>query len=372
MCKVLLFLLLINFVFCHANDGSYLGSGNQLIPIMETDISVQKEILEIKRINKKSVQVNVYYEFFNPNDAKEITVGFEAVSPYGDADVLPVNGRHPSMRNFTVNMDGKDIKYKIAYVYDDSSYVKNGKIKSEKLENIRSILQESEYLKFYYVYHFNALFEKGTTVVKHSYVYDLSNSVDFAYDFSYVLTAANRWANKQIDDFTLIIDMGEFETFNIGKTFFKNNADWEIDGIGKKHEGEERYFFIDEKVKGALRFHLRSGEIVFHKKNFSPQGELYIYIGNEYVYETIPYSYHLQDYINPPTDELEEKVLRNLPYARRGYIFKDKKVQKYYENEVEWYIPDPDYVPNTDALSYPEKEWIMKWKHNNQRINDNE
>ena len=61
-------------------------------------------------------------------------------------------------------------------------------------------------------------------MIKHTYNYDLSSSVYINYEFEYVLTAANRWANKQIDDFTLIIDIGEFETFSIYKSFFKNNS----------------------------------------------------------------------------------------------------------------------------------------------------
>ncbi len=38
-------------------------------------------------------------------------------------------------------------------------------------------------------------------------------------DFRYILTAANRWANGQIDDFTLIIDMETLETIISIKPF---------------------------------------------------------------------------------------------------------------------------------------------------------
>ena len=48
-----------------ANDGAFYASGNHLIPITETDIRVQKEILTLNRVGD-SIQVNVYYEFFNP------------------------------------------------------------------------------------------------------------------------------------------------------------------------------------------------------------------------------------------------------------------------------------------------------------------
>ncbi len=43
------FIILFLFSITHswANDGAYTMSGNQLIPIMESDISVKKEILTL-------------------------------------------------------------------------------------------------------------------------------------------------------------------------------------------------------------------------------------------------------------------------------------------------------------------------------------
>ncbi len=51
-----------------ANDGSYYASGNHLIPVFETDISVKKEILTLKKIRNRFIEVTVYYEFFNPQE----------------------------------------------------------------------------------------------------------------------------------------------------------------------------------------------------------------------------------------------------------------------------------------------------------------
>ncbi len=75
--------ILILSISVSANDGSYYVSGNQLIPIIETDISVRKEILKITRKTKRQVEVSVYYEFFNPGNPKSVIVGFEAFSPGG-------------------------------------------------------------------------------------------------------------------------------------------------------------------------------------------------------------------------------------------------------------------------------------------------
>ena len=46
------FLLLLSTAL-YANDGAFFGSGNHLVPIRETDISVQKEILYLKKIQNK-------------------------------------------------------------------------------------------------------------------------------------------------------------------------------------------------------------------------------------------------------------------------------------------------------------------------------
>ena len=60
----------LSTLFTFANDGVFYASGNQLIPITETDISVKKEVLTINRVGDH-LEVTVYYEFFNPVGEKE-------------------------------------------------------------------------------------------------------------------------------------------------------------------------------------------------------------------------------------------------------------------------------------------------------------
>ncbi|MFC6268532.1 YARHG domain-containing protein [Frigoriflavimonas asaccharolytica] len=316
--------------------------------------------MTLKKIRNQFIEVTVYYEFFNPNEDKKITVGFEAFSPQGDVDGAPKNGHHPYMRDFTVELNNTILKYNVAYV-SDSLYNKKGKIKSldfEKFEGNKS----GNYVDFYYVYHFEANFKKGLNIIKHTYNYDLSGSIDYNYDFEYVLTAANRWSNKQIDDFTLIIDMGEFETFSIDKSFFKSANDWLVNGIGKTENviGVKNSFI----EKDALKFHLQKGNLIFQKKNFKIDGDLRLYSQNYIGIENlsyIPFSYHQIDNINEPQNNLQRKILRNLPFARRGYIFKNKELNDFY-TEMEWYIPNPNYEANIEILTDDEKHWMEKWK----------
>lgn len=64
-----------------ANDASFYMSGNTLVPIKETDISVAKEILTITIGKDRYAKVDVYYEFYNPGKAKTLTMAFEADPP---------------------------------------------------------------------------------------------------------------------------------------------------------------------------------------------------------------------------------------------------------------------------------------------------
>jgi hypothetical protein len=352
-------LILINYS-AFANDGAFFASGNQLIPITETDISVRKEILTLKKMRNQFLEVTVYYEFFNPNEEKKITVGFEAFSPNGDVDGAPKNGHHPYMRDFTVELNNSILKYNVAYV-SDSLYNKKGTIKSldfGKFEGNKS----GNYVDFYYVYHFEANFKKGINIIKHTYNYDLSGSIDFNYNFDYVLTAANRWANKQIDDFTLMLDMGEFETFSINKSFFKNANEWLVNGIGKIEDikGTPNSFIENDAVK----FHLQKGNLIFQKKNFKIYGDLFLYAQNYLGIQNldyIPFSYYQENKINEPQNEFQKKVLKNLPFARRGYIFQNQDLNDFYR-KFEWYISNPNYEPNVEILTENEKKWIEKWK----------
>ncbi len=361
-----LFILLLSQCL-YANDGAFYASGNQLIPISETEISVQKEVLKIKKLDNKYIQVSVYYEFFNPGNAKEIIVGFEAMSPNGDVDGAPKNGKHPYMRDFTVQMNNKALTYQVAYV-EDSLYNQAGKIKAIDLKTFKGNKEGNE-VDFFYVYHFKANFKKGKNIIKHTYTFDVSGGVAYNYYFEYVLTAANRWANKQIDDFTLEIDMGEFEDFYLSKSFYKHSKDWKIKGQGKVQDvagSANSIINVD-----ASRFYIRKGSIVFQKKNFRPKGELYIqsFSPNIGVSETkgvaqyLPYSIYAQDraFFGDNKTAKEKKILRNLPYARRGYIFKDKELQSVYTG-LAWYMPNANYSPADDGLWQAERDWMKQWK----------
>ena len=355
---ILLMMLLPNLIL--ANDGAFFAKGNQLIPISETNISVKKEILTLKKIKNRYIEVTVYYEFFNPKEAKSLTVGFEAYSPQGDVEGAPKNGKHPYMSDFTVELNQEKLYYKVAYV-SDSLYNKAGKIKAIDFKNFEGN-KSGNYVDFFYVYHFEAHFKKGLNIIKHTYKYDVSGSIDYNYDFEYALSPAKRWGNNQIDDFTLIIDNGDFETFSINKSFFKDATEWKIDGVGKTAnvKGTPNAFIQQDAVK----FHIQKGKIIFKKLNFKPDGDLFVYSANHIGFqdfEYLPNSYYQAGNIAKPETDFQRKLLKNLPFARRGYVFQNPELKSYFE-DIDWYIPNPKYVPDVNHLTPEERKWYEKWK----------
>lgn len=383
----LLLLLFTLFFTAKANDGAFYSRGNQLIPIVETNISVKKEILKINRVHgnyDSYYEVSVYYEFYNPSEAKDLLVGFEANAPsptYGPEN-YPY---HPSIHDFKVVVNGVDLPYQVAHVpfekdkdgycsYKIGGYYKNGRFQDLTLEQCEEISYNKEYdyyyddPTFYYVYHFNAHFNPGLNTIQHTYRFEGSGYVMTEYLFDYVLTAANRWANNGIDDFTLEINMGERESFAIRPTFFNSANEWTIQGKGKVTMQEVNLYDYGTVDETRPMFHMLEGSVVFHKKNFHPTGELYLSKPNFYYgeddgdpfktqyFSLSPWFYEM--FIGEVKDPNEKRIMKNLPFAYRGYVFKSVDLQHYFES-TNWYIPNLDYQGGMESMSQGEKEWIQ-------------
>jgi hypothetical protein len=61
---------------------------------------------------------------------------------------------------------------------------------------------------------------------------------------------------------------------------------------------------------------------------------------------------------NKEEKDFLSRVCRNLPYAHRGYVFKDANLKKYFAQQW-WYMPDPTWQMKTDdftevGLRYPD------------------
>ncbi len=376
MRKIIFVICLLVSTISKGNDGAYYASGNHLIPIEECDISVKKEILNIVK-KEDFIYVTVDYTFYNPVKEKTIIVGFEAPSPNGDVNGTPVNGGHPYMYDFKVIMNGEQLDYKKAIVLGDN-YFKDGKVNSLKVSEVINEDFDSNYAGFYYVYHFKAKFKKGENKVIHTYKFKVSGGIAANYDFDYILTAANRWANKQIDDFTLYINMGDDTYFDIENTFCESK-DWTVEN-GRKYDAYMRW--VDAH---CTSFVIDTGGVTLKKQNFSPKGELSLTSLKEWVWMDGPIdvfdsenSYLLSEievFDNKfvlPTKSIDEKsfkILRNLPFAIKGYVFKTKFIQDYYLRQP-WYHPNPNY--KIEKLSGVELEWYNEVLKNKWTLNFHE
>lgn len=360
---ILLFLFSLPISILCANDGAYYASGNHLIPIEETDISVQKEVLSINRVAEDMLEVKVEYSFYNPVKAKSIIVGFEAPSPQGDVDGTPINGNHPYIKNFSVVMNNSSLPFKVAIV-KDSNYYENKAITSKTVAEVTREFNEN-YPDFYYVYYFTADFKKGVNSLTHTYQFQLSSSVEMAYSFEYILTAATRWANKQIDDFTLKIDLGQFQECMINRSFFNSSKEWAVNGTAV-----DISTFVRGDSASVTQFYIQEGAIVFKKMDFRPKNELVLFSTNAGTFgvfdarkTALPFAIGKTNNLKQSIDENSFKILRNLPYARRGYIFKTQTIQQYYES-LPWYVPNNNYKADYAQLTAEEQKWVAAVRAN--------
>jgi len=366
ICIVLIcFLTSLSFTF--ANDGGYYGSGDTLFPIHENIVSLKKEVLTITKRGSYAY-VDVYYELYNPGKEKEIIVGFEADCPSGDAEQYPAsNGGHPYMDKFSVIANNKKLNYTINYILSDESLDSNQR--SISLKKLLAYLNDNEdFEQFMYVYTFKMRFKKGKNIIKHRYRYELSSAVWISYSFSYNLEPANRWANKQIDDFTLILDLGNDEAVNLSLGTDTNGT---VIGITKEQRKQIRFtgdgylvdnYHIDHSqpmddiyFASLENVIVRHGKLIFSQKNFKPSGSLEFFSGRAgedgTLYQTgyyLPFSrsawadYYERAIIDNLTQEyanLYRKAIHNLSLARKGHRFQDRDLYEYFMNSTNWYRP---------------------------------
>jgi len=338
-------IILITLTRVDGNDSSYFARGNQLLPLIETEVEVKKEVLTIRRIDQETVAITVDYVFHLPGeDSKTLLMGFEAQTPYGDVDCTPKSGGHPYIKNFTVTINDKSIPSRIAIFdlvnedlpaqFDEATLVSHGKIPPMIEEGLSD---------FHYVYYFDALFLAGENSVRHTYEYKISGSAYYDSVIDYLLTPALRWANGEIEDFTLILEMGSEIEYQIKPSFFSESEQWECQGDVKIDMTYQHHRGYPEAEK-LMTVWQKSGSIRFNAKHFKPNGELSLRVIIPYFEdciidvsgERLPYR-HLPTYQNCVLrNEFSRKVLCALPYAQQGASFEDQDLKRYYKLQP-WY-----------------------------------
>lgn len=335
MRKLILFLFLGCLQQSFANDGVFYATGNTLVPLKETTIRLKKEILNLQR-KGDWMQVDIYFEFFNPGPDKELTVGF--VTPPADGDVSEEEAKHPQVKDFMVMADDKLLPYKVARM-EQTGFKVSSKVASG----------------YDFVYHFTIRFAKGITVIRHSYLYKGGGSVEAKNEFDYRLTTGTTWANSAIDDFELNINMGDDSYFSVPASFGTAPAPWQVAGVGRIAKNAFSVPYMTEGGAKLKMVYLRKGMLQLRVAGFKPTQDLGItfwQLHNEvnlWCDKTVKNDFGnmmdlvwgeaVEDSVKKLSDN-QLRLYRNLNYARMGYDFKDEMLKKTF-SKYHWYIPDP-------------------------------
>ncbi len=272
-----------------ANDGVFFTSGNFLVPLQETDISVAKEVLTITIGKDSLARVDVYYEFINNGDPKTMTMAFEADPPYNVGLPLNRQGIHPCIKDFTVTMNNQQLTRKNALVASmNVDGMQNSDFKPLDLSKWKGMGEAPDSLVPYenalynaeldsvigyaYAYYFEAPFKHGRNIVHHTYSYTMSYSIGKRFEIPYWLTPATRWANHGIDDFTLNITADDYTEFCLNDTLF-NAAPF----AKTQPQRGVLYNVTSEYGEQLLFASVDVGDTVtWHANHFSPTGNISI------------------------------------------------------------------------------------------------
>ena len=373
---VLILAVMMASVAGRCNDGVFYVNGNHLVPIQETDIALTKEVLTISLCDDGYARVDVQYVLTNSGKEKTVTMGFEAGAPYNDDVAFNPKGIHPYISDFTVEMNGEELTYMNAVVKSEShtdcdfqplnlkrwkSYDETKMRDGEELPN-NSLLYDisrDSLIDFAYAYYFVARFQEGRNTIHHTYRYRMSYGVGRTFEVPYWLLPAMRWANRQIDDFTLRIEAPQTaKHFFVEDSVFAQSAFAVTEGVGKVKKTK----WYDELFVEMV---LRDGTVEWHAEGFKPKGDMTIQSAERLHYDDYKLGtfYDRSDGYMPGSfviepDKVKEhrRILANLPYASRGYVFKDKKLRKYF-SQFWWYMPDPSWKPDTS--DFTPREWKL-------------
>ncbi len=356
MKKLLVFLLLSFTQSSFANDGAFYAVGNTLIPLKETVIRLKKEILSLSS-EGGFMRVNIYFEFFNPGNEKELIVGF--VTPPASGDVTEEEESHPQVKDFFVQVNDQLLAYKIA-----------------RMEGTGFKLPEEIADGDDFIYYFNVKFKKGLTIIRHSYAYRAGISVERIYEYAYRLTTGTTWAGGAIEDFELNINMENDRVFGVPFRFSDRDirADWQIIGVGRlgKTPRYDAYDDPDDPAHNIAAAFIKNGYLQLKAKNFRPQYDIQIVIPqlyneiNWWCDRGIENDFHRFNELQDPDSteaiirsfsERELRLFKNLDYARNGYDFKDSSLKKIFLKYL-WYMPDPTFKMENVTEKYVSKRYM--------------
>ncbi len=374
------FLLLQTVVSAVANDGVFFVNGNHLVPVQETDIRLDREILTITLGDDGYADVDVYYELVNQREPKKVTMGFEAAAPYNDWEAsFSHEGIHPYIADFSVVMNGDTLAWSngvVRSVWQESSdfhpldlEVWRHASEDSTLEDYASDVLFNRGLDsstcFAYAYYFEAQFLSGRNIIHHTYSYRMSYGVGRTFEVPYWLRPAARWAGGVIGDFTLrICAPATAKHFALPDSVFRGSDFVIREGWGKTRRSR---YYNDIYIEIALR----NGTAEWHAANYRPAADFTLTSADlisRHSSEMPPVGtfYDRSDNYMPNPDigsysEWQKRIMRNLPYASRGYVFTNRKLRNYFQR-LWWYMPDGQARPSMSEFTPREKRLIQEFK----------
>lgn len=341
-----LFALLLTALGLQANDGVFYARGNTLIPVRETVVRMDREVLTLTR-KGEMVFVTVEFDFFNPGPEKTETVGF--VTPPAMGDIAEDKAEHPQIQDFTVNVNGVDVPFKIF------------RAEASGFQLSEEVASGSDF-----VYHFPTTFKTGLNKVRHTYSFQAGSGIDLTWGIDYRLTTGTMWAGGKIADFTLRIGMEAGDYFALPYSFHADGRpiDWQLTAGGRL--ATQKATLMDQELRMVR---LLKGMVTFHAKDFQPERDLMvsIYPSFDAVYHWLdgsgahdftqipmllpPFELRAEDL--EPLSDGQLRLLRNLHYAWHGYVFKDKSLNTYFSN-FNWYIANPSL--KLDQIQLPAED----------------
>ena len=386
--KKLLFSILsiVAAITASANDSGYATFGNMLVPFVSTDISVDKEVLTIRLADDGKTYIDVDYTFINHGKEKTILMGFEADPGYPGVDISD-NG-HPEIYDFTVMMNGTRITPKTSVVLlDENDNVIDRKpidVSKYAYQDFRRVVKkgneenyEAESWGYAFVYSFNATFKQGENHIHHTYNYQNGAGVMENYFLTYKLSPAARWAGGAIRDFTLRVTApNTAKHFFLETEFVQKQDPMIVSGVAKFRNKSKKYDWDDSpnNTHYYKEISMRNATLEWHLTNYSPKQELEIRSADSFYYDyssdvASPTAYYDRScgiywlWTNQEKYNAQQRrLIRNLPFASRGYVFKDATLKKHF-SKLWWYMPDPSYnSANTSDFTERERELLKEYK----------
>lgn len=347
-----LLFFILNF-FSYSNDWEFGSRGEHMVPFKNSKMKIKDEKIMMKLEQDKSgelqMKVKVRFVFENAEEGKKI-IGFVTPEREDNDTEEETSGKAKRLGiiNFLSKVNGKTVSTQRKALQDILS---KGILDKGAWEEY----QEKKYWKSD-VYYLEAPFFKGENIVEHEYCYTGSYGI-FEREFAYILTTISKWQNQTVENFELLLDMGNVY-FKLPYTFWSHHKkiDWEMLGEGKSivvEEGENRK---------RVYLRMKNGMIRYRAKNFAPSEEFCVvvlthntgtvgrfsnpenskYILHDKLTELLlrmqmeDREFYREDLEKLTENELE--ILRNYPYAFAGYDFSRKDLKAYFSQFV-WYLP---------------------------------